>query len=233
MRKFGFDNEYGTTFDYGIRFLEFPDFQYGQEVIDMISVTGRAGTLTVRTGRYTDTVITNVLEFESDSLQLFEEKLRMIKKWIFKTKKLRYTDKEDKFFIVKKVEVDKEQRQYGLYGHLTVIFTCEPAAYLVAGSMAIDLPKSLYNPLSWSQPVYIIKGQGKCMLTVNGKSVQANVDQNITIDTGRMIAYKNDAVLQNTAIAGNYEDLYLREGDNQMSISDGFECKIIPNWRCL
>ena len=61
--------------------------------------------------------------------------------------------------------------------------------------------------------------------------MRANVGQNITIDTERMIAYRTDGAMQNTAVSGDYEDLYLLEGANQIVITSGFGLKVIPNWR--
>lgn len=233
MRKFGFDNECGTTFEYGISFLKFPEFKYGTEVIDTISIPGRAGTLTVRTGRYTDTTIKNEIEFQSNSLSEFEDKLWAIKEWVMKTKTVTYSDKEDKFFIVKKVEIDKEVRQYGIYGQLTITFTCDPAMYLVSGKNKMVMPGILDNPFSVAQPIYIIEGSGNCELEVNGKQMRMEVDGNIIIDVPRMIAYKNDKILYNTAVNGDYNDLCLQKGRNILVITEGFKCNIVPNWRCL
>jgi len=233
MRKFGFDNGFGTSFSQGIHFLDFPKFEYGEEIIESISVLGRAGNLSVRTGRYTDTRITNLIEFESETLEEFEEKAEEIRKWLRKSKKVSYTDKEDKYFVVKNVEIGDVKRKYGLWGNLTFVFVCEPFAYCESANRAIDHSKLLGNPGIFSQPIYLLTGEGSCTLTVNGKSITANVAQNLTIDTERMISYREDGTLQNTAISGNYEDLYLQEGDNKITVSDGFECKVIPRWRCL
>ena len=63
--------------------------------------------------------------------------------------------------------------------------------------------------------------------------MSADVGQNLTIDTDRKIAYRADGTLSNTAVSGDYEDLFLQEGENEISITDGFNLKIIPNWRCL
>ena len=71
-----------------------------------------------------------------------------------------------------------------------------------------------------------------CTLEVNGNRMTANVGQNLTIDTDRMVAYRQDGTLQNTAVTGKYEDLYLTEGEIDIGISTGFDLKIIPNWRC-
>lgn len=233
MRKFGFDNGIGTSFSHGIHFLDFPKFEYGEEIMESIHVLGRAGSLSVRTGRYTDTRITNLIEFKSETLEEFEGKAEEIRKWIRESKKISYTDKEDKFFVVKSVEIGDVKRKYGLWGKLTFVFVCEPFAYCESANQAIDCKNIFFNPGIFSQPIYIIKGEGMCTLTVNGKSVTANVGQNLTIDTERMISYREDGVLQNTAIKGNYEDLYLQEGDNKITVTDGFECKVIPRWRCL
>ena len=61
----------------------------------------------------------------------------------------------------------------------------------------------------------------------------ANVGQNLVIDTERELAYREDGTLSNTAISGDYEELFLQEGENSVTITEGFELKIIPNWRRL
>ena len=71
-----------------------------------------------------------------------------------------------------------------------------------------------------------------CILEVNGNRMTANVGQNLMIDTDRMVTYRQDGTLQNTAVSGKYEDLYLKEGEIHIEISAGFDLKIIPNWRC-
>ena len=232
MRKYGFDNEYGTTFSHGLRFLDFPQFDYGYEVIENKLIPGRVGTLTVHTGRYVDTVIKNVLEFASDSVEAFETKLHEIKKWLLATKKVTYTDKEDRVFLVKKVEIGDIKRKYGVFGNITVVFTCEPFAYLKSGEYEVE-SGNLFNSYSWSQPLYKIAGEGVCTLTVNEKSIAANVSGDLSIDTEKMICYRSDGTSQNTAMSGDYEDLFLQEGNNVITVTDGFECKVVPRWRCL
>lgn len=44
---------------------------------------------------------------------------------------------------------------------------------------------------------------------------------------------ESDGTLNNTAVTGNYEDLVLIEGDNKVTITDGFDLKVIPYWRYL
>ena len=82
-------------------------------------------------------------------------------------------------------------------------------------------------------PIYKITGNGPCTLTVNGKTMTATVTDNISIDTERMITYDSSGNLKNTSVSGNYEDLYLQPGENTVTVSSGFTCTVIPNWRCL
>ena len=78
-----------------------------------------------------------------------------------------------------------------------------------------------------------ITGTGACTLTVNGKTMQATVNQDLTINTDRMISYNSQGASQNTLVTGDYEDLYLQPGDNTISITNRFTLQIIPEWRCL
>ena len=91
----------------------------------------------------------------------------------------------------------------------------------------------LYNPYYEAHPMYKITGEGVCTLSVNGQEMRANIGQNLTIDTERMIAYRTDGIMNNTAVSGDYQDLYLREGSNQIEITAGFDLKVIPNWRSI
>ena len=63
--------------------------------------------------------------------------------------------------------------------------------------------------------------------------MSATVGQNLTIDTDLMIAYRMDGDINNIAVTGNYEDLWLQEGENTISITSGYDLSIIPNWRTL
>lgn len=234
MRKFGFETEYGSTFEHGVRFLDFPEIESGTEIIEEKQIPGRAGTLSVRTGKYTDTTITNSMEFCCKSLHEYGTKLEAVKRWLQKTKRVSYTDDEDNYYNVKKVTITA-RRKHGFYCHLTVVFTCEPFVYLKAGDHETEIGtrKLLMNAYSWAQPLYRIVGSGLCEISVNGKSVTADVSQNLTIDTALMIAYKKDGTAQNTVVTGNYEDLYLQEEENVVTVTKGFRVYVTPRWRCL
>ena len=65
---------------------------------------------------------------------------------------------------------------------------------------------------------------------MNGNAMSANIGQNLTIDTERMMAYRSNGELQNTSVTGDYENMYLKDGENEITITDGFDMEIVPNW---
>lgn len=101
------------------------------------------------------------------------------------------------------------------------------------GIREYNVEELIYNPYEVAHPIYKIAGEGTCSITVNGKVITVNVGQNMTIDTDRMLAYREDGTLINTSITGEYEDMYLVEGENIIRASKGFKITVIPNWRCL
>lgn len=231
-KRFGFANEAGTSEEYGIRFLSYPAFDFGTEKIESIEVPGRVGTLTRRTGEYSDTTIENEIEFKVSSKGEYEQTLSLIRRWLMETKKIIYSDMDKYYFRAKKVSISDIKRKYGIYGILTVVFTCDPIMYLIEGDSEILIADTLtlINNYNKSRPIYTISGEGICEITVNGKIVTANVGQNITIDTTLMQTYREDGTLNNMSITGDYEDLHLQEGENIISVTSGFELKIIPKW---
>ena len=175
------------------------------------------------------------MEYVSESRELSETERIVLTEWLKGTKTVSYSDMPDYFFKVKKVEIDDALRKYGIYGNLTAEFTCEPGIYLKSGEKAQTVVSGakLKNPHSVCSPLYKISGEGVLTLTVNGKKVTANVGQNLTIDAELMMAYRQDGTIQNTALTGDYEELFLQPGDNTITFSSGFTVSIIPRWRIL
>lgn len=115
----------------------------------------------------------------------------------------------------------------------TATFTLAPYEYLVSGKEKYPYELCKFNQYEICRPTYFITGEGMCTLSVNGKEMTANVGQNLTINTALQLAYRTDGAMQNTQVTGVFTDLYLQSGDNSISITDGFDLKIQPNWRCL
>ena len=73
-------------------------------------------------------------------------------------------------------------------------------------------------------------GSGAFTLTVNGKEMVGTANPTIVIDSERMIAYNQENVNQSNLLSGDYEDLYIPNGDVAISVSSGFRLQIVPQW---
>lgn len=195
-------------------------------------ISGRDGDMIVSGGHYDDIQIT--VPFNYTEYGDWGNTYRNAKRWLNAkgSQKLKLSRMDNYFYIVKRVEIGNEKRSVAHAGSFEVVFVCDPYTYLESGLIELSAGE-LYNANALSHPKYMITGNGSCTLTVNGKTMTAVVGQNMTIDTDRMIAYRVDGTMMNTSVSGDYEELYLQPGENTLSITDGFELKIIPNWRCL
>lgn len=206
-----------------------PNMQYDEK-----EVPGREGKLYKEKG-YGDIEISVSFNFASKSPGMWDKDFRKIKKWLnSKTdNKLKFSDDLGYFYRVNKVVIDTPERALKRLGRFNVTFTCEPYIYLESGQERISLPQLIYNDFEESQPTYFIKGEGFLNLTVNGTTIKANVGQNLIINTKLGLCYREDGILNNIALTGHYEDLYLKEGNNTFSFTQGFNIEIEPNWRCI
>lgn len=195
-------------------------------------ISGKDGDMIVSGGHYDDIQIT--IPFNYAEYDEWGSIYRNAKRWLNAkgSQKLKLSRMDNYFYKVKRAEIGNEKRSVSHAGSFEAVFACDPYTYLESGLMELSAGE-LYNANELSHPNYMITGNGSCTLTVNGKTMKATVGQNLTIDTDRMIAYRVDGTMMNTSVTGDYEDLYLQPGENTVSITNGFDVKIIPNWRCL
>lgn len=218
----------------GLVIIKRPELPLTERKYSAVLIPGKDGKLYEFDGTVEDIEIEIVMGFRCEP-DLWMDRLRKARRWLL-TKgngKLIFSDDTDFFYKVKTAYIKKSKRPLKTLGEFTVIFVCEGYQYLLDGEEKHPTAEVLYNWYDLSHPTYIIAGEGTCILTVNGKTMEANVGQNLTINTDLMLSYRKDGTLQNTSISGEYEDLYLRPGDNTIEITDGFELSVIPNWRCL
>lgn len=184
---------------------------------------------------YSDIDITISFNFISKKQDEWDRDFRNIKSWLLRVNdnKLKFSDDLEFYYKVNKVTIDTPERVLKRIGRFSVTFTCEPYVYLSEGLDEIELDNYLFNYYEHSQPIYKITGEGVLRLTVNGVEVNANIGQNLTINTELGLCFREDGSINNVALKGRYKDLELREGDNTFSFNEGFDIKIIPNWRCL
>ena len=74
-----------------------------------------------------------------------------------------------------------------------------------------------------------IFGDGTSTKLFDGKYNMSKTEQVYS----EFMAYRQDGTIQNTALTGDYEALFLQPGDNIITFSSGFTVSIIPRWRIL
>lgn len=199
-----------------------------------IEIPGSDGTMYLLDGGYESTEIKISFNFIGKS-EDWENRLGKARKWLSgRNKKLRLGTDPGHFYKILKVQMDEAEHTSERICNFTATFTTKDGLrYLDKGQHPHSAEEVKRNPYEISYPIYKIYGEGRCSLMVNGKRMEADVGQNLTIDTDRKLAYREDGTLSNTAVFGDYDDLVPQEGMNDIAITDGFELEVIPNWRCL
>lgn len=172
------------------------------------------------------------VSFNFMSKYTWDKDFRIIKKWLLSkiNNKLKFSDDLEVYYKVNKVTIDTPERVMKKIGRFNVTFTCEPYVYIDEEEM--ELSTLLYNDYLISKPIYKIVGEGYLTLNINNKVIKANVGQELIIDTEKRLCYR-EGIVNNVALEGKYEDMYLLEGENTISWTDGFKVYVTPNWRCL
>lgn len=219
--------------DLHIFFESFPVIKPGQELMEKKTVPGR-GNVWLRTGTFSDTEISMVLDVNvtGENIGLIDAYTK-VRRRLKQCREISFCDAPEYFYKVKNTDIDKLNQYAETAGDFSVKMICEAGIFRKDGKNRYEAADVLQNAYDESHPEYIITGEGVCTLTVNGNTMTANVGQNICINTDKMISYRMDGSMQNTAVSGKYRDLYLKNGRNTITITEGFTLKVIPNWRCV
>lgn len=226
--------KYGDTWDIdlGLHVKSRPNIPVPERNVEVTEDKTLTTSLTRDYETYKDTEIG--IEYNFISREDFEIKSILLKRWLYESKNkiLILSDSADYYRKVKKVTIETITRSKKYLGSFKITFRCDPNLYVVNGlnSIAVNSTKNIKNNYAISKPIYTINGEGMCTLTVNNNSVTVNVGQSIIINTEKELVYKNDSSMTNIS-TGKYKDLYLLEGNNTVTVSNGFTLSIVPNWR--
>ncbi len=209
----------------GVLLYEYPQIEQAKKNYRVDTIPGRDGELVEEEDYKSNITITCSFSILHERLM---PKVRELKRWLSGTGKLVFSDTPETFYEVLKVEHENLERDLKNYGRFEVRFICYPYEFLKSGQEVLS--KLDYNPYDKCKPIYEVSGEGACELVVNGKSMTANVGQNMTIDTRLQVAYRKDGTMMNTAVSGDYSDLWIVHGSNTISITEGFLLKIKPRW---
>lgn len=213
----------------GVKVRTRPSIPPATEVVEEYDIP-HAGKHYYHTGLVEDIQIPVQCSFVAEP-NAFQSHARAVSAWLSadQDRTLIFSDDNDWFYKVKKVTYgDSFQRALKVAATFTITFVCEGFVYAVNG----EKPSINYtNYYETSRPLYYLTGNAAGSLTINGKTFAVNVNQNLFIDTERMIAYRSNGDLINSSITGDYEDMWLPHGDNSISVSSGLTLSVYPRWR--
>lgn len=215
---------------FNIFLLNKPSIPFAEKSIKDICIVGRNGSLTIDKNTYKDIEISVELVQVQWLNKYFH--ISKIRDWLINIKDnklcLPYLmeNNTNSFFRVKYVKMGEFKKVNDINDKLlkfNAIFVCEPFLYN-GGGIIIDTKntkKYIYDSYTIipSSPIYRIQGEGLIKIAVNGKEVSINVGQNCIIDTKRRKCYKYDGMPVNSSMKGDYEDLYILNGDNEITWS--------------
>lgn len=211
-----------------------PNIPSAEQDIEEKNIMGRDGSIIEVNDTVKDIAINITFGFFGPK-KTWGERFRTARKWLLEKidDRLILQDDPEYYYRVKKTTINECERQAKEIGEFTVNFLCHGCQYLQEGQNEIEVIDCIHNEHYLSKPIYKIKGEGTCVIEINGKSFSVDVGQNATINTELMITYREDGEIMNAETVGDYENIYLTPGDNNINATEGFEVKIIPNWRCL
>jgi len=213
---------------------EMPSIPAAKKKRESVKIPGRDGVLYLKDAEYEETEIKVLFNYIGRA-EKWTERWRKIQRWLSAERStLSFSDDPEVFYKISYVTLGENKRKSQRIGNFEAVFkTQDGICYAKAGTLKYPKEDVLQNPYGMSKPLYIITGEGLCTLQVNGNCMKANVGQNLTIDTDRMLSYREDGRWTNTDVEGDYESLYLKAGENTIEITDGFGLEVVPNWRCI
>ena len=224
FEKYDIEYNNATAKGHGVYLYDYAQFSGAEKSYQISAVGGRLGELVGVDDYKSNLVIQCTFGIISPQ---FMSHVTVLKRWLKGTGTLVISDHQNVFYKVWKVDYGDIERELRKFGQFTVSFTCTPYQFEKDGLIPVsDID---YNPYDLCRPIYTITGTGAFTLTVNGNEMTGTVNGSITIDTERMVSYNADGVSQNNVVTGNYEELYIPNGDVSVSVSGG-TLSIIPQW---
>ena len=119
------------------------------------------------------------------------------------------------------------------YRTATIEFLVQPYKYDIQnGKTAQSNPSIIINEGNViSLPSFVINGTGSCILTINDKNIELNVDTKLTIDTEKYRVLDKDSALAGNRMVGEFPTL--KVGENTISWTGNFTVEVVKNQRWL
>ncbi|NFL39683.1 distal tail protein Dit [Clostridium botulinum] len=225
--------------DLGIEVIKRPFIPIPKRKIKTIDVEGHDGSYYVDEETYEDIVISIEFNFIENDLYNIRNRIRNIKFWLenIDDNKLKLDDDRSFYYKVKNLEIENfnYEELYEIQ-KFTVDFIVEPYQYINFSKREKQLYNNSFVTNDWylSKPIYRLVGSGICDFTVNGTTINCNIDKELIIDTehDKILAADKKPAIGKTNIK-SMQDLYLKHGRNNYSWAGNFKIYYIPNYRVI
>jgi len=185
-----------------------------EEIEDIQVPNNPLGTLTRRTGNYSDLELS--LKIRIVDMYNWKEKLRYIKKWFtnIEDNRLYFEYNLQKCLRVKRVIVDRPAKFNNSYVSVPVKFICQPFYFNVNESFIDIYNNEIINSDTDIEcnPLIMLKANGNTQITINDTVLQFNYSGDVIIDSIRNIAYDDNK--RNIVTKGQFPRI--KEGDNRI-----------------
>ena len=220
--------------EFGVCISDRPDIPAAKKKMESIEIAGRDGMLYLEEEAYEDSEIEIPMNYIGPE-DAWMERWRLIQGWLSeRNTDLILGDDRNYFFRISKVEIDTNERSSRRIGAFKAVFISKDGlSYLQDGLAEYSCKAVRYNPYLLAYPTYHISGRGVCELSVNGNSFSVELTGEAYIDTERKLVYRSDGTVVNKAAKGDFEDLFLLPGENEVGYHGAFQVQVIPNWRRL
>lgn len=219
--------------DFRLIMEEYPVIPAAKKIYNAYTIPGRAGQLIQDTKTKENInleIPITMLAPPMDQME-YRDYIRQINDWLQGDGWLWLSDEQDTRYKVLYIQVGGSERITPIYGKLNTMFCIEPYEYANSGFLEIDAEDLRFNGYDLCKPIYLIEGNATGYIVVNGVQFDINSIERLTIDTELMLTWTTvNGQVENQAITGNYEDLWLPRGEVTITVSPGLTVKVMPRW---
>ena len=225
-----------SSTDYGIVVSEAPSFDKPQRKSSVFNVPGRNGSVLFQEDAYNDVTRSYKVFLTDNARNNLNEVVNRFTDWLYSVRgyqRLEDSFEPDIFRLAYFSGGQNFSNEMMQAGETTLQFTCRPERFFKSGEQEIEISNGdkLVNATNYTAKplIYIEASNETVTVSIGGKSIVANVDDYIYIDSERMNAYRTAAENMNSEVSGTFPTI--APGENGIGITGTVtKVTIIPRY---
>lgn len=225
-----------SSTDYGIVVSEAPSFDKPQRKSSVFNVPGRNGSVLFQEDAYNDVTRSYNVFLTDNARNNLNEVVNRFTDWLYSVRgyqRLEDSFEPDIFRLAYFSGGQNFSNEMMQAGEATLQFTCRPERFFKSGEQEIEISNGdkLVNATNYTAKplIYIEASNETVTVSIGGKSIVANVDDYIYIDSERMNAYRTAAENMNSEVSGTFPTI--APGENGIGITGTVtKVTIIPRY---